>query len=192
VGQRYCEELANKADAISGSERSIAIALIGIAGASMLASGALTIANGVLDDNQEALAYASGGLALVPILLVPWGGVLWTRADEAGSLATVSASAAAEPNDREAYRRCTLAKASWVGSRAGATALAREALEDDSEDDDDDDDAQDGAADPTTPVTPRERSVDDKKMQLVLELLQRGRADEARELMESDVGIIED
>jgi len=200
VGQRYCTELAQKAHTVSSSERMGGIALIAIAGAGMLASGALTVYTGLQDEPSEALAYVGGGLSLLPLTLLPWGAVLLSRADEAEALAAVSTAAVTEPDDRDAFRRCALAKASWVGSRAGATALARAALEDDEADSDDSTDDDDRGGDraavdahaTTTAVEAPTSEVDRKKMELVLELLDKGRVDEARQLMESDVEFIED
>jgi hypothetical protein len=198
AGQRYCTELAEKAHTVSRSEHMAGIALIAIAGAGMVASGAITIYTGLQDEPSEALAYVGGGLSLLPVTLVPWGATLLSRADEAEALAIVSTAAITEPEDRDAYRRCALAKASWVGSRAGATALAREALEDDDAGEHTADETADD--EPTAPTVETDgtaveapaRKVDQQKMQLVLELLEKGRVDEARQLMESDVEIIED
>ncbi len=55
---------------------------------------------------------------------------LRTHISEASALAAASQTAiAVSDSDEEAFRDCVLARAAWVGSRSDATALAREALE---------------------------------------------------------------
>jgi hypothetical protein len=132
VGETYCAELAQRSQLVSTQEMGVGIFLLTVAGGSITASGAIGTINGVRDSPSDALAYLGGGLAVLPLIAVPFGMVMLSRSDEASALsAAANTSLALSDDDEEAYRNCVLAKASWVGSRADATALAREAMSDD-------------------------------------------------------------
>jgi len=190
VGETYCAELAQRAQLVSTQEMGVGIFLLTIAGASITASGAIGTINGTRDNPSEGLAYLGGGLAVLPLVGVPFGMVMLSRSDEASALSAAANTALAlSDDDEEAYRNCTLAKASWVGSRTDATALAREAM---SEDEDkrkkkkkkgDEADKKDDEADKKEGAGGKADT-----MTRVQQLLDEGRVEEAQKLLKKQLG----
>jgi hypothetical protein len=189
MGEQYCADLAQRAQLVSTQEMGVGIFMLTVAGASITASGAVGTINGLRESPSEALAYLGGGLAVLPLLAVPFGMVLLSRSDEASALsATANTSLALSEDDADAYRSCALAKASWVGSRTDATALAREAMSDDKKKKkkkkgDEADDDEPTAPAPASSAEP-EPEPSDKVMARVRILLQEGRVKEAQKLLE--------
>ncbi len=130
VGMKFCTRLADHAQLISTEEFGAGVFMLTVGGAAVTAAGVLATVSANVTNNRELFGYAGAGLAVAPLLLVPFGMVLLSRSDEASALAAAAnTSVALSDDDKAAYRDCVLAKAAWVGSRADATALARKALE---------------------------------------------------------------
>lgn len=134
VGRQLCEDIANRAQLVSTQEMGVGVFLLTVGAASVTASGVMATISANSTRNRELLGYVGAGLAVAPLIAVPFGMVLLSRSDEASALAaTANTSLALSKTDEDAYRDCMLAKAAWVGSRADATALARKAIEDEKE-----------------------------------------------------------
>ncbi|MCA9620683.1 MAG: hypothetical protein KC731_16785 [Myxococcales bacterium] len=134
VGRKFCSDIANHAQLVSTQEMGVGVFLLTVGGASLTASGVLATISANSENNRQLLGYVGAGLAVAPLIAVPFGMVLLSRSDEASALAAAANTAIAlSETDEDAYRDCVLAKAAWVGSRADATALARKALEDERE-----------------------------------------------------------
>jgi hypothetical protein len=132
VGEQLCADIANHAQLVSTQEMGVGVFLLTVGGASITASGVLATISANSNDHRQLLGYVGAGLAVAPLIAVPFGMVLLSRSDEASALAAATNTAVAlNDNDEDMFRDCVLAKAAWVGSRADATALARKALEDD-------------------------------------------------------------
>jgi hypothetical protein len=130
IGTKFCTELADHSQLVSTQEMGIGVFLLTVGGASITASGVLATISANVDEHRELLGYVGAGLAVAPLIGVPFGMVLLSRSDEASALAAASNTAVAlAGSDKDAYCDCVLAKAAWVGSRSDATALARKALE---------------------------------------------------------------
>ncbi|RLB60667.1 MAG: hypothetical protein DRI90_13200 [Deltaproteobacteria bacterium] len=134
IGTEFCTKLADHSQLVSTQEMGIGVFLLTVGGASITASGVLATISANADNHRELLGYVGAGLAVAPLIGVPFGMVLLSRSDEASALAAASNTAVAlAVTDKDAYRDCVLAKAAWVGSRSDATALARQALEEEKE-----------------------------------------------------------
>jgi len=193
VGAKFCADLAQRSQLVSTQEMGVGIFLITVAGASITASGAIGTINGVRDSPSDALAYLGGGLAVLPLVAVPFGMVMLSRSDEASALsAAANTSLALSDDDEEAYRNCVLAKASWVGSRADATALAREAMSDDGKKkkkkDDDEGGDEDGDNGEEPDASAEDGGAKQDLMARVQILLDAGRVEEAQKLLKKQLG----
>jgi hypothetical protein len=143
VGITLCTQIADHAQLVSTEEFGVGVFLLTLGGASITASGVLATISANSDQHRELLGYVGAGLAVAPLIGVPFGMVLLSRSDEASALAAAANTAVAlAETDKDAYRDCVLAKAAWVGSRADATALARKALEDQEKKDKDEDEEE--------------------------------------------------
>jgi hypothetical protein len=134
MGRQFCADIANRAQLVSTNEMGVGVFLLTVGGAAITASGVLATISANSTEHRQLLGYVGAGLAVAPLLAVPFGMVMISRSDEASALAaTANTAVALSETDEDAFRDCTLAKAAWVGSRTDATALARKALEDEKE-----------------------------------------------------------
>ena len=125
IGRKFCEDIANRAQLVSTQEMGVGVFLLTVGAASVTASGVLATVSANSTRHRELLGYLGAGLAVAPLIAVPFGMVLLSRSDEASALAaTANTSLALSKTDEDAYRDCMLAKAAWVGSRADATPQA--------------------------------------------------------------------
>lgn len=134
VGVKFCTEQADRAQLVSTQEMGVSVFLLTLGGAAITASGVLATISANSTQYRQELGYLGAGLAVAPLIAVPFGMVLASRSDEASALAATSHTAiVVSDSDEDAFRDCVLGRAAWVGSRADATALAREALEEEKE-----------------------------------------------------------